>query len=110
MNRKVVKMLEFFLLFLYSSYSCSEAPWQSGYAADCKSVYTGSTPVRASIKKSCICMLDKEIEFQHNKCLVFPGSSAVEQLTVNQLVAGSNPARGATFPYVRDLPFLHLLR
>ena len=27
---------------------------------------------------------------------VFPGSSVVEQLTVNQLVAGSNPARGAT--------------
>ena len=27
----------------------------------------------------------------------FPGSSVVEQLTVNQLVAGSNPARGATF-------------
>ena len=26
---------------------------------------------------------------------VFPGSSVVEQLTVNQLVAGSNPARGA---------------
>ncbi len=26
----------------------------------------------------------------------FPGSSVVEQLTVNQLVAGSNPARGAT--------------
>ena len=29
----------------------------------------------------------------------FPGSSVVEQLTVNQLVAGSNPARGATFSY-----------
>jgi len=28
---------------------------------------------------------------------VFPGSSVVEQLTVNQLVAGSNPARGAIF-------------
>ena len=28
----------------------------------------------------------------------FPGSSVVEQLTVNQLVAGSNPARGAIFP------------
>ncbi len=25
-----------------------KARWQSGYAADCKSVYTGSTPVRAS--------------------------------------------------------------
>ena len=27
----------------------------------------------------------------------FPGSSAVEQPAVNRLVAGSNPARGATF-------------
>ena len=26
---------------------------------------------------------------------IFPGSSAVEQLAVNELVAGSNPARGA---------------
>ena len=26
---------------------------------------------------------------------VFPGSSVVEQLTVNQLVGGSNPSRGA---------------
>ena len=28
---------------------------------------------------------------------MFPGSSVVEQVTVNHLVAGSNPARGATF-------------
>ena len=27
----------------------------------------------------------------------FPGSSVVEQLTVNQLVGGSNPSRGAIF-------------
>ena len=33
----------------------------------------------------------------------FPGSSVVEQLTVNQLVAGSNPARGATF-FLKPLP------
>ena len=26
---------------------------------------------------------------------MFPGSSVVEQLTVNQLVVGSNPSRGA---------------
>ena len=26
---------------------------------------------------------------------LFPGSSVVEQLTVNQLVGGSNPSRGA---------------
>jgi hypothetical protein len=30
---------------------------------------------------------------------VFPGSSAVEQPAVNRLVAGSNPARGATVTF-----------
>ena len=29
--------------------------------------------------------------------VVFPGSSAVEQVAVNHLVAGSIPARGAIF-------------
>ena len=29
---------------------------------------------------------------------LFPGSSVVEQLTVNQLVGGSNPSRGAILP------------
>ena len=28
---------------------------------------------------------------------IFPGGAAVAQLTVNQLVVGSNPARGANF-------------
>ena len=32
---------------------------------------------------------------------LFPGSSVVEQLTVNQLVGGSNPSRGAK--YFNDL-------
>ena len=32
---------------------------------------------------------------------LFPGSSVVEQLTVNQLVGGSNPSRGAI--YFNDL-------
>ena len=36
---------------------------------------------------------------------VFLGSSVVEQLAVNQLVAGSNPARGATL----SLPHFHLI-
>ena len=31
-----------------------------------------------------------------SEVIMFPGSSVVEQLTVNQLVAGSSPARGAT--------------
>ena len=30
---------------------------------------------------------------------LFPDSSAVEQSTVNRLVAGSNPARGAISPF-----------
>ena len=30
-----------------------------------------------------------------NKAVLVPGSSAVEQLTVNQLAGGSNPSRGA---------------
>jgi hypothetical protein len=29
------------------------ATWRSGYAAACKAVYTGSTPVVASIRKTC---------------------------------------------------------
>ena len=34
---------------------------------------------------------------------MFPGSSAVEQATVNRLAGGSNPSRGATFPRNRLL-------
>ena len=33
-----------------------------------------------------------------------PGSSVVEQPAVNRLVAGSNPARGATLPTHRRYP------
>ena len=33
--------------------------------------------------------------YQRNKLVLFPGSSAVEQLTVNQLVVGSIPTAGA---------------
>lgn len=31
-----------------------EAGWQSGYAADCKSVYAGSIPTSASINKETV--------------------------------------------------------
>ena len=80
------------------------ARWQSGYAADCKSVYTGSTPVRASIAfptsfgYTLLILLLTSIGGikAYTLCLVFLGSSVVEQVTVNHLVAGSNPARGAT--------------
>ena len=34
---------------LTPSYQITQAGWRSGYAADCKSVYTGSIPVPASI-------------------------------------------------------------
>ena len=33
------------------------ASWRNGYAADCKSVYTGSIPVLASIQKFDKCIL-----------------------------------------------------
>ena len=33
----------------------------------------------------------------HKKIEVVPGSSAVEQATVNRLAGGSNPSRGASF-------------
>ena len=32
-----------------------------------------------------------------SKVLLVPGSSAVEQATVNRLAGGSNPSRGANF-------------
>ena len=70
------------------------ARWQRGYAADCNSVYTSSTLVRASNF-----FLDKRSTQVHKSARkVFPNSSAVEQLTVNQLVGGSNPSWGAIFP------------
>ena len=43
------------------------------------------------------------------KVSLFPGSSAVEQLTVNQLAGGSNPSRGAIPPSVQ-YPDLSLVR
>ena len=33
----------------------------------------------------------------------FPSSSAVEQLTVNQRVTGSNPVSGASFPTLNQI-------
>ena len=41
---------------------------------------------------------------------LFPGSSVVEQPAVNRLVAGSNPARGATFLLPCTLTFDLLIR
>ena len=66
------------------------ATWRNGYAEDCKSLYPGSIPGVASKKNI-------EISFKKSKLWEKYSSVAqlVEQLTVNQLVAGSSPARGA---------------
>jgi len=74
-------------------YKKPKAGWQNGYAEDCKSLYVGSIPVPAS-------NLKKRWNFTFSRAIplsvpLFPGSSVVEQTTVNRLVAGSNPARGA---------------
>ena len=65
------------------------ATWRNGYAEDCKSLYPGSIPGVAS-KKSVVLDLKKSKFFFYSSV-----AQLVEQLTVNQLVAGSSPARGA---------------
>ena len=37
------------------------------------------------------------LETLQSRRVIFPGSSAVEQTTVNRLAGGSNPSRGANF-------------
>lgn len=39
---------------------------------------------------------------QQGNSLIFLGSSVAEQLTVNQLVVGSNPTRGAFQSLIRE--------
>ncbi len=91
-----------------------EATWRSGDAADCKSVNAGSIPAVAS-KRASTCRHRaplralKKIELsprQRRHLLlcgalsglspVFRGSSVVERPTVNRMVVGSNPTRGAS--------------
>ena len=60
------------------------AGWQSGYAADCKSAYSGSIPLPASKWGP------------RPAGALIPGSSVVEQAAVNRWVDGSNPSRGAS--------------
>ena len=65
------------------------ATWRNGYAEDCKSLYPSSILGVAS---------KINIVFKKKNRIVFfysPIAQLVEQLTVNQLVAGSSPARGA---------------
>ena len=65
------------------------ATWRNGYAEDCKSFYPSSILGVAS-KNFVVLYLKKSI------CLSYSSvAQLVEQLTVNQLVAGSSPARGA---------------
>ena len=70
------------------------ATWRNGYAEDCKSLYPGSIPGVASKKTV-------EINLEKSKfCFLYSSvAQLVEQLTVNQLVAGSSPARGAKKNY-----------
>ena len=66
------------------------ATWRNGYAEDCKSLYPGSIPGVASKKNLVLIKKETKLSFLHSSV-----AQLVEQLTVNQLVAGSSPARGA---------------
>ncbi len=66
------------------------ATWRNGYAEDCKSLYPGSIPGVASKKNLVLVTKKSKLSFLHSSV-----AQLVEQLTVNQLVAGSSPARGA---------------
>ena len=45
------------------------AEWQSGHAADCKSVYAGSIPTSASMEKSFIInSIELTIQKSYEKC------------------------------------------
>ena len=66
------------------------ATWRNGYAEDCKSLYPGSIPGVASKKNLVLVIKKSKFAFLHSSV-----AQLVEQLTVNQLVAGSSPARGA---------------
>ena len=64
--------------------------WRNGYAEDCKSLYPGSIPGIASKKNLVLVLKKSKLRFLYSSV-----AQLVEQLTVNQLVAGSSPARGA---------------
>ena len=70
----------------------SMATWRNGYAEDCKSFHPSSILGVAS-KKNKLFSNFKNVCFQYSSV-----AQLVEQLTVNQLVAGSSPARGASKP------------
>ena len=70
------------------------APRRNGYAEDCKSLYPGSIPGVASKKNLVLIKKKSKLSFLHSSV-----AQLVAQLTVNQLVAGSSPARGAKISY-----------
>lgn len=83
------------------------ATWRNGYAEDCKSLYPGSIPGVASKKNLVLVLKKSKLSFLHSSV-----AQLVEQLTVNQLVAGSSPARGAKKKksYIIILKFLTFVR
>ena len=66
------------------------ATWRNGYAEDCKSLYPSSILGVASKKNLVLVIKKSKLSFLYSSV-----AQLVEQLTVNQLVAGSSPARGA---------------
>ena len=66
------------------------ATWRNGYAEDCKSLYPSSILGVASKINLVLILKKSKLRFLHSSV-----AQLVEQLTVNQLVAGSSPARGA---------------
>ena len=78
------------------------ATWRNGYAEDCKSLYPGSIPGVASKKNLVLVTKKSKLAFLHSSV-----AQLVEQLTVNQLVAGSSPARGAKIK-LKNIIFLKL--
>ena len=79
------------------------ATWRNGYAEDCKSLYPGSIPGVASKKNLVLVTKKSKLAFLHSSV-----AQLVEQLTVNQLVAGSSPARGAKNQIKKNKLFLKL--
>ena len=74
------------------------ATWRNGYAEDCKSLYPGSIPGVASKKNLVLVTKKSKLGFLHSSV-----AQLVEQLTVNQLVAGSSPARGAKKNFLNEI-------
>ena len=76
------------------------ATWRNGYAEDCKSLYPSSILGVASKINLVLILKKSKLRFLHSSV-----AQLVEQLTVNQLVAGSSPARGAKNYTAFDIEF-----